>query len=71
MIPFSRQRIYAEDVKEVVQVLRSNFLTKGKKVLEFEQNLRRKVNVKFAISCNSGSSGLLLACKAMSLKKMI
>jgi UDP-4-amino-4,6-dideoxy-N-acetyl-beta-L-altrosamine transaminase len=69
MIPYSRQKIFKEDIKEVVRVLNSDFLTKGKKTLEFEKNLRKKVNVKFAISCNSGSSALLLACRALSLKK--
>ena len=69
MTPFSRQKIYTDDIKEVVQVLKSDFLTKGKKVLEFEKNLSRKVNVKYAITCNSGSSALLLACRALKLKK--
>ena len=69
MIPYSRQKIFKEDIKEVVRVLNSDFLTKGKKTLEFEKNLSKKVNVKFAIACNSGSSALLLACRALSLKK--
>ena len=69
MIPYSRQKIFKEDIKEVVRVLNSDFLTKGKKTLEFEKNLSKKVNVKFALSCNSGSSALLLACRALSLKK--
>ena len=49
MIPYSRQKIFKEDIKEVVRVLNSDFLTKGKKTLEFEKNLSKKVNVKFAI----------------------
>ena len=69
MIPYSRQKIFKEDIKEVVKVLNSDFLTKGKKTLEFEKNLSKKVNVKFALACNSGSSALLLACRALSLKK--
>ena len=48
MIPYSRQKIFKEDIKEVVRVLNSDFLTKGKKTLEFEKNLSKKVNVKFA-----------------------
>jgi len=69
MIPYSRQKIFKEDIKEVVKVLNSDFLTKGKKTLEFEKNLSKKVNVKFALACNSGSSALLLACRALNLKK--
>ncbi len=69
MIPFSRQKIFKNDIDEVVRVLKSDFLTKGKKVLEFEKNLSKKVKAKFAVSCNSGSSALLLACRALDLKK--
>tara|TARA_B100001989_G_scaffold251306_1_gene230232 strand:- start:739 stop:1887 length:1149 start_codon:yes stop_codon:yes gene_type:complete len=68
MIPFSRQKIFNNDIKEVVKVLKSDFLTKGRKVLEFEKNLSKSVKAKYAISCNSGSSALLLACRALSLK---
>ena len=69
MIPYSRQKIFNNDIKEVVKVLKSDFLTKGRKVLEFEKNLSKSVNAKYAISCNSGSSALLLACRALSIKK--
>lgn len=69
MIPYSRQKIFNNDIKEVVKVLKSDFLTKGRKVLELEKNLSKSVNSKYAISCNSGSSALLLACRALSIKK--
>ena len=69
MIPFSRQKIFDDDIKAVTKVLRSNYLTKGKKVPEFEKNLGKKLNVKYVIACNSGSSALLLACRALDLKK--
>ena len=69
MIPFSRQKIFKDDISEVVKVLKSDYLSKGKRILEFEKNLKKKVKVKFAISCNSASSALLLACRALELKK--
>ena len=69
MIPYSRQKIFNEDIKEVVKVLKSDFLTKGKKVIEFENNLSKTLKARYAISCNSGSSALLLACKSLNLKK--
>ena len=50
MIPYSRQKIYNNDIKEVVKVLKSDFLTKGRKVLEFEKNLSKSVNAKYAIT---------------------
>ena len=30
MIPYSRQKIFNDDINEVVRVLKSDFLTKGK-----------------------------------------
>ena len=69
MIPYSRQKIFNEDIKEVVKVLKSDFLTKGKKVIEFENNFSKTLKARYAISCNSGSSALLLACKSLNLKK--
>ena len=69
MIPYSRQRIYPEDIKEVVKVLKSNYLTKGPKVIEFEKNLKLKLNAKYAITCNSGSTALFLACRSINIKK--
>jgi len=42
MIPYSRQKIFKEDIKEVVRVLNSDFLTKGKKTLEFGKKFKQK-----------------------------
>ena len=69
MIPYSRQKIFNDDIDEVVKVLKSDFLTKGKKVLEFEKKISLKTKSKYALSCNSGSSALHLACLAIGLKK--
>ena len=69
MIPYSRQKIFNDDINEVVRVLKSDFLTKGKKVLEFEKKISLKTKSKYALSCNSGSSALHLACLAIGLKK--
>ena len=37
MIPFSRQKIFDDDIKAVTKVLRSNYLTKGKKYLNLKK----------------------------------
>ena len=39
-IPYGRQNINKSDIDEVVKVLKSDFLTQGPKVSEFEKNLQ-------------------------------
>ena len=69
MIPFSRHQINSGDIRSVVKVLKSNFLTTGKQVPIFEKKLTKITKAKFAFACNSGSSALHLACLALGLKK--
>ena len=69
MVPYSRQSINKKDIISVTKVLKSNFLTQGPKVLEFEKKFSRYVKSKYAISSNSGSSSLHLACLSLNVKK--
>ena len=61
MIPYSKQSISEDDIDAVNQVLRSNFLTQGPKIEEFEYALADYFGSDFAICCSSGSSALHLA----------
>ena len=65
MIPYSKQSINKKDILSVLSVLKSNYLTKGPKVNQFENAITKMVNVKYAVASNSGSSGLHLACLAL------
>ena len=69
IIPYGRQYISKEDIKSVNKVLRSNIITNGKQVINFEKKFRQYVDSKYSLACNSGTSGLFLAMKAMNLKK--
>ena len=69
IFPYSKQFISKSDIKSVVKVLKSDFLTQGPKVIEFETKIKKFVGSKYALTANSGSSALFLACKALSLKK--
>ena len=53
MIPYSRQFISQNDIKNVTKVLKSKFITQGKKVEEFENRLSEYCNAKFAVTANS------------------
>ena len=69
MIPYGRQSIIQEDVDAVVEVLKSDFLTQGPVVPKFEQAVATKCKAKFAVSVNSGTSALHVACLALGLGK--
>tara|TARA_Y100000816_G_scaffold290596_1_gene279698 strand:- start:38 stop:1198 length:1161 start_codon:yes stop_codon:yes gene_type:complete len=69
MIPYSRQHVSSTDVKNVNKVLRSNYLTQGPLVGEFEDELILKCKSKYAIALNSATSSLHVTCMALGLTK--
>ena len=68
-IPYGKHSIDKTDINSVVKVLKSNFLTQGKKVSEFENIISNFCKSKFAVAVNSATSGLHLACLSLGLKK--
>ncbi len=69
MIPYGRQEITQDDIDAVVKVLRSDFLTQGPVVPQFEAAVAKKVKARCAVSANSATSALHLACLALQLGK--
>ncbi|QQR81420.1 MAG: UDP-4-amino-4,6-dideoxy-N-acetyl-beta-L-altrosamine transaminase [Deltaproteobacteria bacterium] len=67
MIHYGRQDINEEDIDSVVKVLRSDFLTQGPAVSNFERSVASQVGVNHAVALNSATSGLHVACLAMGL----
>tara|TARA_B100000945_G_C20354322_1_gene583844 strand:- start:24 stop:1190 length:1167 start_codon:yes stop_codon:yes gene_type:complete len=65
MIPYGRQNISEEDVKAVSDVLKSDFLTQGNAVPEFENKVSEYCNVNFAFAVNSATSALHISCLAL------
>ena len=65
--PYSRQQILRQDISAVNKVLKSNYLTQGPVVKEFEKKISKKVNVKYAVAVNSATSALHIACLALDL----
>ncbi len=59
MISYGRQWIDEEDIKAVVEVLKSDFITQGPKVKEFEEKLAKYCGAKYCVVFNSGTSALL------------
>ena len=67
MIPYGRQSISDEDVQAVVEVLRSDYLTQGPLVPQFEKAVCNYTGACFGVAANSGTSALHLACLALGL----
>jgi len=66
-LPYSRQEIAENDVDAVLEVLRSDLITQGPQIEQFEQKFARTVGAKFAVACNSGTAALHLACRTLGL----
>src|SRR5690242_8099193 len=67
MLPYGQQSIDDDDVAAVSAALRSEFLTTGPLVEEFERTFANYVGAKFAVSCSSGTAGLHMAAMALGL----
>lgn len=63
-IPYGRQSIREEDIEEVVRVLRSDYLTTGPKVAEFDKVVADYVGAKYAVAVSNGTAALHIACLA-------
>ena len=56
-----------EDIKAVLAVLQSDFLTTGPAIEKFETGFADIVDAPFAVSCSSGTAALHLACLALNV----
>jgi UDP-4-amino-4,6-dideoxy-N-acetyl-beta-L-altrosamine transaminase len=63
-IPYGRQSLNAADIREVVKALRSDWLTQGPRVAEFERALCAYTGAKFAVAVSNGTAALHIACLA-------
>ena len=68
LLPYGRQSIGEDDVQAVVDVLRSDWLTTGPKIGEFEEAFAARVGAKYAVSFSSGTAALHGAAFAAGLK---
>jgi UDP-4-amino-4,6-dideoxy-N-acetyl-beta-L-altrosamine transaminase len=68
-IPYGKQFIDEDDIQAVIEVLRSDFITQGPKIKEFEKKLAQKVGAKFAVVFNSGTSALHAAYYVAGLRE--
>lgn len=68
-IPYGKQSIDEEDINAVIDALRSDFLTTGPKIQEFEQKVKDYVGAGYAVAISNGTAALHAACFAAGIKK--
>ena len=60
-IPYGKQTISEDDINSVIEVLKSNFLTTGPKVKEFEEKIATYCDAKYCVAVSNGTAALHLA----------
>ncbi len=68
-LPYSRQNIDANDIEKVIEVLKSDFITQGPNINDFEKNFAKYVGAKYAVACATGTAALHLSCLALGINK--
>lgn len=63
-LPYSTQQISDEDIKAVIETLKSPYLTTGPKVSEFEKVVADYVGATYAVAFSNGTAALHAACYA-------
>lgn len=67
-IPYGRQNITEEDIDAVVRVLRSEYLTQGPTIAEFETAFCRAIGARFGVAVANGTAALHIAALALNVK---
>ncbi len=67
-IPYGRQHITESDIEAVISILKSDYLTQGPAIKEFETKFAEYIGCKYAVAVNNATSGLHIAVKSLGLK---
>ena len=67
-IPYGRQNITEEDIQAVIETLKSDYLTQGPKIKEFEDAFARYIGCKYAVAVANGTAALHLCTLALDVK---
>ena len=69
MIGYGKQSINNKEINQIKKVLKSDFLTQGPKIEEFENALRNKFGSKYCTAVSSGTAALHLAGLSLGWEK--
>lgn len=68
-IPYGKQHVTDKDIQAVVDVLKSDWLTQGPKVAEFEKAFADYIGVKYAVAVSNGTAALHLSTLVLGVNK--
>lgn len=68
-IPYGRQHITNEDIQAVVETLKSDYLTQGPKIQEFEEAFAQYIGSKYAVAVSNGTAALHLCTLALGVQE--
>lgn len=69
IIPYGKQNITEDDISAVIEVLKSDYLTQGPKIFEFETKFAEYIGSKYAVAVSNGTAALHLSSIALNIKK--
>jgi perosamine synthetase len=69
LLPYGHQWIDDEDIVSVVEALKSNCITQGPKVGEFERKVAEYCRARYAVAVSSGTAALHAACEVAGISK--
>ncbi len=67
-ISYGRQYITDEDINSVIEALKSDYLTQGPKIREFEEKFAAYCGAKYNVLVSNGTAGLHLCALAIDIK---
>lgn len=69
VIPYGKQHITEEDIQVVIEALKSDYLTQGPRIAEFEENFAKYIGAKYAVAVANGTAALHLCTIALGVKE--
>ncbi len=67
-IPYGKQHITEEDIQAVLETLKSDYLTQGPKIEEFEKAFAEYTGSKYAVAVSNGTAALHLCAMALNVR---
>lgn len=69
IIPYGKQNITEEDIAVVIDALKSDFLTQGPKIAEFENKFADYIGCEYAVAVANGTAALHLSALALGISE--
>ena len=67
MIPYGKQHITNEDIEAVVKALKSDFLTQGPEITNFEKAFAEYIGCRHALAVSNGTAALHLCALVLNV----